>query len=259
MHKYFTEPIPDLTLARLRRSGSRAHPVDLASLQNKEKAHDVRVHGIRGENYYHHVDNPPYFHSALGSIPELYVREGVLLRLLAVNESLKKDGYELFLFDAYRPVAVQNYFHDVWVPEYLRKKFPNWSDEQVFEEVGNYWAKGAHDINDIDPLSPPPHATGAVVDLTIMDTRLGTPIFMGSQFDEVSVISHADYFERVSHERPLSASEETALMHRRLLYWSMVEQGFVVNPNEWWHFGVGDQMSAKIAEEHSAVYSVLII
>lgn len=259
MHKYFTQPIPILDDARERRRGSRAHPIDLASLQNKEVAVDARAHGICGENYYHRKDNPPYFHSAPGSIPELYVRESVLTRLLAVNESLKKEGYELFLFDAYRPVEVQNYFHDEWVPKYLREKFPDWNEEQVREEVGNYWAKGALGIHEIDPLSPPPHATGAVVDVSIVNTRLGGEIFMGSHFDEVSAISHADYFERALRDRVLTMSEEIALAHRRLLYWSMLEQGFVGNPNEWWHFGVGDQMSAKISGEESAVYSVLII
>ena len=96
MHKYFTQPIPDLTEARLRRTGSRAHPIDLASAHNKEGAVDVRVHGIRGDNYYHRKDNPPYWHAAPGAIPELYVREGILSRLLLVNESLKSEGYELF-------------------------------------------------------------------------------------------------------------------------------------------------------------------
>lgn len=259
MHEYFTRPIPDLSEARARRLGSRAHPIDLSSPQNKEAALDVLSYGIRGENYYHRRDNPPYWHSAPGAIPELYVREGILARLLSVNESLKKRGYELFLFDAYRPLAVQNYFHDVWVPRYLRKKFPKWDDDQIMNEVGNYWAKGASDESTIDPLSPPPHATGAVVDLSITHTRLGGEIFMGAHFDEVSEVSHTDYFERLLLIRPLTMSEEIALMHRRLLYWSMTEEGFVVNPNEWWHFGVGDQMSARIAGEQAAVYSVLIL
>lgn len=259
MHEYFTKPIPDLGEARLRRAGSRAHPIDLSSVHNKERAIDARLHGIRGENYYHRSDNPPYWHTAPGAIPELYVREGVLARLLLVNESLKKEGYELFLFDAYRPLIVQNYFHDVWVPKYLREKFPDWGDERVEEEVGNYWAKGASDVSMIDPLSPSPHLTGAVVDVSIVSTRLGGEIFMGAHFDEVSSISHTDYFEHISKERPLTMSEDIALMHRRFLYWSMAEQGFVSNPNEWWHFGVGDQMSAKIAGESAAVYSVLII
>lgn len=259
MHEYFTRPIPDLNDARMRRVGSRAHPIDLSSPQNKEVAVDARAQGIRGENYYHRKDNPPYWHSAPGAIPELYVRQGVLARLLMVNELLKREGYELFLFDAYRPLEVQNYFHDVWVPKYLREKFPHWSEEKISEEVGNYWAKGAAHINEIDPLSPPPHATGAVVDVSIIHARSGGEVFMGSHFDEVSSISHTDHFERLLTERPLSMSEEIALMHRRFLYWSMVEAGFVGNPNEWWHFGVGDQMSAKIRGEESAVYSILTI
>lgn len=259
MHAYFDLPIPDLTEARLRRRGSRAHPLRVDSPENSEKAVDARALGIRGENYYHRSDNPPYWHRAPGSVPELYVREGVLRRLCEVNESLKKDGYELFLFDAYRPLEVQNYFHDIWVPKYLREKFPDWSEEQIEEEVGNYWARGAAHVSGIDPLSPPPHATGAVVDVTIVNTRFGGEVFMGSHFDEVSPISHTDHFERVLKERSLTMSEEIALKHRRLLYWAMTTQGFVGNPNEWWHFGVGDQLSAKISGAEAAVYSLLVV
>ena len=124
--------------------------------------------------------------------------------------------------------------------------------------MGNYWAKGAQDISAIDPYSPPPHATGAVVDVSIINVRLGGELFMGSHFDEVSSISHTDHFERLLKERPLTMSEEIALSHRRLLYFAMTEEGFVSNPNEWWHFGVGDQMSANCGRI-SAVYSVLII
>src|SRR3989344_3868433 len=121
-----TTSIPDQTIPRDRRRGSRSHPVDLNARENRERAIDVRERGIVGENYYYSSKNPPYWHRAPGSIPELYVREGILDRLGEVNKLLSSFDYELFLFDAYRPVAVQNYFHDDWVPKYLREKFPEW-------------------------------------------------------------------------------------------------------------------------------------
>lgn len=259
LREYLDRPIPDLSTERIRRKGSRMHPIDLDSSQNAERAIDARLHGLRGENYYHRADNPPYWHCAPGAIPELYVREGILSRLLAANEIFRGMGFELFLYDAYRPVEVQNYFHDTWVPAYLRRKFPEWSDERVREETGNYWARGVSAADEIDPLSPPPHATGAVIDLTLFNMRLGGELFMGAHFDEVSEISHTDHFERLAMTRPLLMSEEIAQMNRRLLYWVMTEAGFTVNPNEWWHFGLGDQLSAKIAGLPHAVYSVLRI
>ncbi len=225
-------PIPDQTQLRLRR-GARQHPINLGSVENQERAVDVRMHGIAGENYYFSTNNPPYMHRAPGSISELYVRDGILERLLLVNQSLAASGYELYVFDAYRPVEVQNYFHDVWVPDFLRAQYPDWSDAAITLEVGRYWAKGFASKEAIDPYSPPPHATGGVVDLTLRSRETKEHIFMGSPFDEVSAISFADHFEREGEYRALTDREVLARANRRILYHSMWKEGFVVNPNEW--------------------------
>lgn len=248
--------IPNQTELRARR-GARKHPIDLESKENKEGAVNILLHGLAGENYYYHADNPPYWHVAPGSISELYVREGVLERLQKVNAFLLPLGYELYVFDAYRPVEVQTYFHDVWVPAYLRQKYPDWSDEEVMSEVGNYWSAGFPDVASIDPLSPPPHATGGVVDLTLRNIRTCEHLFMGSYFDDVSTVSFADHFEREGEKRALTMSEELARQNRRILYHAMTSAGFVVNPNEWWHFGYGDQLSAWNSDAPHAVYSVM--
>lgn len=251
-----TIPIPNQSDLRARR-GARAHPIDLLSNENKEPAIEVLAHGIAGENYYHRNDNPPYWHSAPGSVAELYVRSGIFMRLQAVNSTLQKIGYELYLFDAYRPIEVQNYFHDIWVPKYLHEKFPEWDHATVEKEVSNYWAKGFPDILAIDPLSPPPHITGAVVDLTLRCLRTHEHLFMGSYFDDVSAVSFVDHFEREGERRVLTMSEELARENRRILYHAMTSEGFIVNPNEWWHFGYGDQLSAWNSNTPHAVYSVM--
>ena len=251
-------PIPDQTKLRARR-GSRTHPINLGSIENTECAVNILTEGIAGENYYHHIDNPPYWLSAPGSIPELYVRDGIIKRLFEVNAVLSPLGYELYVFDAYRPVEVQTYFHDVWVPNYLRVRNPDWSEEKILGEVGNYWARGYPDSASIDPLSPPPHTTGGVVDLTLRNLRTHEQLFMGSYFDDVSSISFADHFEREGEKRILSMSEELARGNRRILYHAMTSAGFLVNPNEWWHFGFGDQLSAWNSDSPHAVYSVMHI
>lgn len=255
---YFDQQIPNMETLRERRQFARAHPINLAASENSERAVDVRGHDIAGENYYHRKENnPPYHHRAPHSIPELYVREGVLARLAAVNERLRSHGYELYLFDAYRPIEVQNYFHDEWVPDYLRARHPDWSDEAIYDETGKYWAKGAPASHRVDPLSPPPHSTGAVVDLTLRKLGRDTPLFMGGDFDEVDSVSFIDHFEREGERRSLTLAEEEARYNRRLLYSAMQDGGFTGNPNEWWHYGKGDQLSAIISGAPHAVYSVL--
>ena len=125
MKKYMPHdlpPIPDQTRSRETRRGARQYPLDLTARENDERAVALRAAGIAGENYYYSENNPPYMHRAKGAIQELYVREGICRKLVAANDEFKKSGYELFVFDAYRPIAVQNYFHDEWVPKDLRAK-----------------------------------------------------------------------------------------------------------------------------------------
>lgn len=258
-HHFASIPIPDLTELRSRRVGARSYPIDLTSVEEGEVGISVWDAGIAGENYYFRNDNPPYFHRAEGAIPELYVREGVLRRLLQVNSFLRTIGLELFLHDAYRPIEVQNYFHDEWVPAWLRIMHPEWSEEEIREETGNYWAMGAKDPNNIDPHSPPPHMTGGVVDLTLRKLSDGEFLPMGGAFDDASPVSFADHLEKKRERGELLPNEHDALLARRILYHAMTKAGFVVNPNEWWHFGHGDQLSAKLSGAPFALYSTLYI
>ena len=163
---------------------------------------------------------------------------------------LKSAGLELWVFDAWRPVAVQNHFHDHWMPAYLRRTRPYLTGAALAAEVERYWARGAPD-GQIDPHSPPPHATGGAVDLTLRQIG-GDQLFMGSIFDDVTAVSNTAHFE--SGGEDLSFSDIEAGENRRLLYWVMDEQGFANNPSEWWHFSWGDQMWAKITGAPAALY-----
>ncbi len=248
-------PIPDQSELRERRRGARKYPTDLNAPENRELPTELRTAGIAGENYYYSDNNPPYLHRAKGAIPELYVREGILKKLLVANSEFKKLGYELFVFDAYRPIAVQNYFHDEWVPQFLRAAHPEWSDEQVREETGTYWAEGAPSETQVNPLSPPQHSTGGVVDCSIRRIGEFETIDMGGAFDLVGEVSFTDYLEQLEKKRPLTKEESLGRDNRRLLYHIMTHAGFTVNPNEWWHYGFGDQLSAKLSQAPCAVYS----
>ena len=254
--QFSQRPIPDLSQIRGRR-GARQHPIDLESIEDTEPSVNILLHGVAGENYYYSENNPPYMHRAPGAMPELYVREGVLARLLLVNKKLSPLGIELFVFDAYRPAEVQTYFHDVWVPKYLHQVHPDWSVEEVAREVNNYWAPGFPHKRDINPLSPPPHATGGVVDLSLRQCDTHELLFMGADFDVVAPISFADHFEREAGLRALTNAEILAMGNRRILHHVMVEAGFVAHPNEWWHFGYGDQLSAFNSGAPHAVYSIM--
>ncbi|WP_179378920.1 M15 family metallopeptidase [Jannaschia marina] len=235
------------------RPGYRDHAIDLSDPRGADPLEEIRDHGLRGENAYHRP-TAPYHARIEGSTSALLLRRPLIERLAGVNARLADYGLELWVFDAWRPIAVQNHFHDRWMPARLRALHPEWDATRIGTEVERYWARGAD--GPIDPLSPPPHATGAAVDLTIR-ARDGAELFMGTIFDDVSAASNTDALE--AEPEGLAFSQREARANRRLLYWLMAEAGFANNPTEWWHFSLGDQMWARLTRAAAAYYSTALI
>lgn len=248
---YRTQSIAErVARAEALRPGYRDHPVDVSASAQRDAMVDLRASGIAGENYYHSLHNPPYHTKIDGSVPDLLLRAPLAEGLQTVNTVLAPYGLELWVFDAWRPIAVQNYFYDHWMPTHLRRHDPSLEGAALQAEVEKYWARGAPG-GMIDPTSPPPHATGAAVDLTLRRIG-GDALFMGSIFDDVTEISNTAHFETASDAMSFSAVE--ARDNRRMLFWVMDAGGFANNPTEWWHFSLGDQMWARITGAEAAYY-----
>jgi D-alanyl-D-alanine dipeptidase len=242
--------IPSLDDARARRTGSRQYPVDTSSRLFKEELVEIAALGLRGKNYYHRSDNPPYYESIPGSLPGLYLRRSVAQKLAGVDHRLRPFGLCLFVHDALRPIEVQRYLHDVWMPARVRKRYPDFTEQEVMAETENYWARPSE-----SELSPSPHASGGAVDLTLAFAESGELLYMGSIFDDVCVLAHTDYYER-NGDALRRDSDDEARANRRVLYGAMTEAGFCNYPNEWWHFGWGDQMWAKMTGAPAAHYGL---
>lgn len=254
---YRLRPIPDLTEACIRRKRSREHPLVLSYEQSFEPCVDIEEYGIAGDSYYHlESGNPPYYHRAPGSLPRVLVRKTVAEKLAAVNERLSHAGIELYIFDAYRPVEVQDYFFKEWMPNQLRKQYPEWSESEIEAETRNYWGRGSREDGTVDPQSPPFHSTGGAVDLLLRDKATKRLIHTGSFFDDFSPASETDFYERLALVRHLDMWEVEGLLNRRMLYWSLIDGGFANNPKELWHFSYGDQLWAAITGQKEAFYSL---
>ena len=190
------------------------------------------------------VESPhPYIKlgAPYGDRSPFYLRQGVLDRLIAAQMVLQTNypHWQIQIFDAYRPVAVQQYMVDYTFQQLLQAQGRQAADlsaiqrQAVFEQVYEFWA-----VPNDDPQLPPPHSTGAAIDVTLVDAT-GEPVDMGSAIDEISPCSYPNYFAT----RPESA----ALIyhhHRQILHNCMVAAGFQRHPREWWHFSYGDQVWA---------------
>jgi D-alanyl-D-alanine dipeptidase len=130
--------------------------------------------------------------------------------LVRVGAALKKLGYGLTVFDAYRPWSVTKVFWDA-TP----------IDKKVFVA---------------DPAVGSKHNRGCAVDLTLHDLGTGRELQMPSEFDEMSERSSASFAGGSAEDRA----------RRDLLRRAMEAEGFTVYPDEWWHFDFRDWQKYRI-------------
>ncbi len=122
----------------------------------------------------------------------------VALALQQVQDDLAAQGLGLKVWDAYRPLAVQQAMWDaIRDPRYV-------SDPAV--NAGR-------------------HTRGTAVDVTLVDRR-GNPLPMPTDFDDFSEAAHVDA-AGIAPERAANA---------RRLREAMTRRGFLAFPTEWWHF-----------------------
>lgn len=178
------------------------------------------------------------------------MRQSAIEKLIvAQNQLQKKLGWRLQIFDAYRPVAVQQFMVDHTYQELIQAQGLTEAEltgdrqQAILKQVYEFWAPPS-----LDPATPPPHSTGAAVDLSIIDS-MGEPVDMGSPIDEVSPRSYPDYFATSDN-----CIEQQYHRHRQILFEVMQFAGFVRHPNEWWHFCFGDQMWAWLTGNSTAIY-----
>src|ERR1700691_6549410 len=124
--------------------------------------------------------------------------------LLRAHRELKAQGYGLIIHDGYRPWYVTEIF---W------KATPN--DKKIF--VAN-------------PAEGSKHNRGCAVDLSLYDLQTGKEVKMPSGYDEMTKRAYANYPGGTTEERD----------RRALLRQAMEKRGFVVHPDEWWHFDYQD-------------------
>lgn len=208
------------------------------------------------------TDPPPYvaLGAPYGGASPWMLRQRVLDALLEAGILLaaRRPGWRLRLFDAYRPVPVQAFM--VWRefrqqaelrgqcldafdgPDDLAR-----SDADQYANLATtvftFWG-----IPSDDARTPPPHSTGAAIDLTLQDAS-GREADMGCPIDETTERAYPDFYADAT--RP-----ELRAIHgcRQLLHEVMTSAGFSRHANEWWHFSLGDQMAALARGEPYAVY-----
>ena len=155
--------------------------------------------------------------------------------LRAVSEEVKKQGYRLKIYDAYRPQKGVDHFVR-WskdVPDTLMKLYfyPD-LDKSVLFDQEYIMAKSGH-------------TRGSTVDLTLFDMATEKELDMGGTFDWFGPESHPDFcgnpetgeYTGDNQKSPTGRSiTPEQFQHRMILRQVMLRHGFRAIDSEWWHF-----------------------
>jgi D-alanyl-D-alanine dipeptidase len=191
-----------------------------------------------------------------GDESPFFVRQGVHDRLLLAQTYLHQQhpGWKILIFDAFRPLPVQQFMVDYTLAEIARQQglVPDQLSElqrqELYEQVYEFWA-----VPDPNPTCPPPHSTGGAIDVTLLDAA-GQVADVGAAIDEISPRSYPNYYQHGQTQ-----AEQLFHAHRELLKQVMTQAGFKQHPNEWWHFCYGDQLWAWLTAQAEPNQPVIAI
>ena len=142
--------------------------------------------------------------------------------LKKVSDEVKKKGYRLKVYDAYRPqMAVDNFVR--WAEDFKDKRMKKYFYPKV--DKTRLFADGY-----IDAKSG--HSRGSTIDLTLFDMNTGKEVDMGGTFDYFGIESHPDYKGKLT---------KTQIRNRNYLRDVMIKHGFKPLETEWWHFTLKDE------------------
>lgn len=130
-----------------------------------------------------------------------FMRRPAADALKSIQQELNKKGYGLKIYDGYRPYDVTVIFYEQF-----------------------------HDTTFVaSPYTGSRHNRGCAVDLTLIDLKTGKELAMPTAYDSFTPRAHSAF---ASLPAPIRKN-------RVLLQEVMLKHGFVIYPDEWWHFDFG--------------------
>ncbi|MGO3708034.1 MAG: M15 family metallopeptidase [Mesonia hippocampi] len=138
--------------------------------------------------------------------------------LAKVQAYVKKQGYELLIYDAYRPQQAVDYFvawAKVKSDTIAKAEFYPAIDKSKLFKKGYIASKSGH-------------SRGSTVDLTLINANTKQPLDMGGAYD---------YFGEISHHNTTSITKAQK-NNRQILKQAMAKFGFRAYAKEWWHYSL---------------------
>ena len=141
--------------------------------------------------------------------------------LKAVSDDVKRKGYRLKIYDAYRPQMAVSHFMR-WAQDFKDTRMKPYFYPELKKDV-------LFPLGYIAEHSG--HSRGSTVDLTLFDMKTEKEVDMGGTFDYFGELSHPDY-------RGITRQQ---YKNRMILRKAMLAHGFKPLAEEWWHFTLKDE------------------
>lgn len=174
------------------------------------------------------------------------MRQGVYEKLIAAQSLLPHD-LRFCIYEAYRSLDLQSKLFDGY---YMKQKQdnPSGSHEELFAAT----TKLVSPVVNLDgSRNIPPHATGAAIDVYLID-RNGDTIDMGMPIKNWMQDLDASLSQTDSTKIPDRAKE-----YRKIVGDIMSAVGFANYPMEYWHWSYGDRYWAYQQNAEYAIYDIV--
>src|SRR5579883_1005954 len=148
------------------------------------------------------------------------VRRQVAEMLAQAADSLPA-GIDIEIIEGFRPLAQQRMMYNHLRNEFAAKH-PEWN-KATLNRVTNAMSAPPED------KSPPPHTTGAAVDLCLIDANTGNWLDMTSPFE----------WDETSAPTLMKGLSKRAQENRKLLIETLEKTGLTNYAGEWWHWSYG--------------------
>lgn len=189
----------------------RAQPVEPGPFRKVELVELIRIdRRLRLDIRYATASNVAG--RALYPEPRAFLQRPAAEALRRAHDRVRREGFGLTVFDAYRPWRVTRTLWDITPPE--RRGYV------------------------ADPARGSRHNRGCAIDLTLHRLSDGAEVEMPSEFDDFSERAHRDFTD----------APAIALAHRGVLQRAIEAENFVGLANEWWHFDYADWQAYPVLD-----------
>ncbi len=175
-------------------------------------------------------------HPKFAEMPRSPKVRKTVAQMLAYAAELLPAGIDLQIIEGFRPLAQQRFMYEQLKSEFAGRH-PEWNKSTLHRMTNTMSAPP-------DDRCPPPHSTGAAIDLCLIDAQTQELLDMTSPLK----------WDETSAPTAVKGLSPEAVANRKILIDALTAAGLTNYAGEWWHWSYGDSGWALRVGARQAVY-----